>query len=114
MIGFGNPLLEGGDAELAKLAVERQRCPEVRRLPLVARVGTHANVASVERRGHLVDVAHIRQQVPLPETADELCAVARDMKASSSEIRLGKQATEAEVKRLSASGDLALYRTVHF
>jgi CHAT domain-containing protein len=114
MIGFGNPLLEGGDAELAKLAVEKQRCSEVRKLPLLARVGSHANVASVERRGNLVDVTHIRQQVPLPETADELCAVARDMKANGSDIRLGKQATEAEVKRLSARGDLALYRIVHF
>ena len=114
MIGFGNPLLEGGDAELAKLAVAKQRCSEVRKSPLVARVGSHATVASVERRGSLVDVTHIRQQVPLPETADELCAVARDMKANSSDIRLGKRATEAEVKRLSASGDLALYRTVHF
>jgi CHAT domain-containing protein len=53
-------------------------------------------------------------QVPLPETADELCAVAQDVKAQASDIRLGPQATEREVKRLSASGELAKYRMVHF
>ena len=53
-------------------------------------------------------------QVPLPETADELCAVAQDVKAEASDIRLGAQATEREVKRLSASGELAKYRMVHF
>jgi CHAT domain-containing protein len=53
-------------------------------------------------------------QPPLYETADELCEVARDLNADVNEIRLGAQATEAEVKRLSASGALADYRIVHF
>jgi CHAT domain-containing protein len=62
----------------------------------------------------LVDVSHVRAQVPLPETADELCAVAQDLKAEVNDIRLGGQATEHEVKRLNASGELARYRLVHF
>ena len=53
-------------------------------------------------------------QVPLPETADELCAVARDVHADPGEIRLGARATEREVKRLSETGQLAQYRIVHF
>jgi tetratricopeptide (TPR) repeat protein/CHAT domain-containing protein len=114
MIGFGNPLLEGNDPERAKLATEHQRCPEAGGQPLLAQVRTRANIGRVEPWGRLADVAYIRQQVPLPETANELCAVARDMKASASDVRLGAQATEAEVKRLSANGDLAMYRTVHF
>jgi CHAT domain-containing protein len=50
----------------------------------------------------------------LPETADELCAVARDLKADARELRLGTRATEREVKRLSQSGQLAQYRILHF
>jgi CHAT domain-containing protein len=62
-----------------------------------------------------VNLADIKAQVPLPETADELCAVAEGVKADAArDIRLGSQATEREVKRLSASGELATYRMVHF
>jgi CHAT domain-containing protein len=62
----------------------------------------------------LVDVAEVRLQVPLPETADELCAVARDLGVSGEEIRLGERATETEIKRLSAAGELSKYHVVHF
>jgi CHAT domain-containing protein len=56
----------------------------------------------------------IRQASPLPETADELCAVARDIGADVGELRLGATATEREIKALSASGELAQYRVLHF
>jgi CHAT domain-containing protein len=62
----------------------------------------------------LANLAHVKMQAPLPETADELCAVAQSMKAEARDIRLGTAATEKEVKRLSASGELARYRMVHF
>src|SRR5262249_43805289 len=55
-----------------------------------------------------------RSQVPLPETADELCAVARDLGASDQDVWLGNRATEAEIKRLSEAGELAKYRIIHF
>jgi CHAT domain-containing protein len=42
------------------------------------------------------------------------CAVARDLKTDVSEIRLGARATEREIKALSARGQLADYRIVHF
>jgi CHAT domain-containing protein/tetratricopeptide (TPR) repeat protein len=114
MIGFGNPLLDGPDvtyADSAKLARDKQRCLETR----LQRVAARRGVLHVDLRGGLADVSHISEQVPLPETADELCAVARDVKAEvARDIRLGAQATEREVKRLSASGELAKYRMVHF
>jgi CHAT domain-containing protein len=50
----------------------------------------------------------------LPETADELCAVAHSLGVPDSDIWLGARATEHEIKRLSDSGDLADYRIVHF
>jgi len=40
--------------------------------------------------------------------------VARDVKAEARDIRLGAQATESEIKRLSANGELSKYRMVHF
>ena len=47
---------------------------------------------------------------PLLETADELCAVARDLNADPGEIYLGGRATEREVKHLSDTGQPAQYR----
>ncbi len=116
MIGFGNPLLDGPDpryAGRAKLAREKQGCP-ARSQPVAVLTGLRGGVQRVETRSGLADASHIKMQVPLPETADELCAVAQDVKAQASDIRLGPQATEREVKRLSASGELAKYRMVHF
>jgi CHAT domain-containing protein len=53
-------------------------------------------------------------QVPLPETADELCAVAHDLLVTDNDILLGARATERQVKALSHSGNLATHRIVHF
>ena len=117
MIGFGNPLLKGHDAssaERAKLARDKRRCPETGLRRFVSLRSNHRGVKPLIMRGGLADVAFIRDQEPLPETADELCAVARDLHADASEIRLGARATEREVKALSASGKLAQYRIVHF
>ncbi len=129
LIGFGNPLLDGRllldhdqehpkhDAEindLAQRATEKQRCPETARQRLAALAGLSRGVASAPMRGGVADADFLRGQRPLPETADELCAVARDLHADPDEIRLGARATESEVKRLSGTGELAQYRVVHF
>jgi CHAT domain-containing protein len=65
-------------------------------------------------RGNLADVELIRRQYPLPETADELCAVAQATGASPATVHLGDKATEKTIKALSASGALANARVVHF
>ena len=62
----------------------------------------------------LADVADIRVQVPLPETADELCAVAHDLFATDNDILLGARATERQIKSMSQGGSLATHRIVHF
>jgi CHAT domain-containing protein len=117
MIGFGNPLLDGNPA----YADDRQRAQDARdfrRCPVQQRVASNERavrgVAPITTRGGLVDAAFLRMQVPLPETAFELCAVASDLNADPDEIYLGDRATEREVKRLSESGQLAQYRIVHF
>ncbi|MFZ1108646.1 MAG: CHAT domain-containing protein [Rhodomicrobium sp.] len=65
-----------------------------------------------------VNVEDLRRQPPLPETADELCAVARGLGAPEAglgkAVYLGERATVRKVKALSASGDLARARVVHF
>ena len=51
---------------------------------------------------------------PLPETADELCEVARRLGVPESEILLGASATETALKDLSEQGRLADYAILHF
>jgi CHAT domain-containing protein/Tfp pilus assembly protein PilF len=118
MIGIGNPLLDGPDVrstDRAKLARARHRCPETLGRWKVTVTSHRASVARVETRGGLADLAYLKALAPLPETADELCEVAQDVKADlARDIRLGSRATEREVKRLSASGELAKYKLVHF
>jgi hypothetical protein len=117
LIGFGNPLLNGPDARYAKLAAaarSKTSCPELSKQRVAALTGKRRGVLPLTLRGGLADAGEIRSQVPLPETADELCAVARDLRASDNDIWLGDRATEAEIKRLSESGELAKYRIIHF
>src|SRR5262249_38052485 len=51
---------------------------------------------------------------PLPETADELCDVARRLVVPESEVLLGSRATETALKDLSENGRLTDYAIVHF
>src|SRR5262249_7092247 len=74
-VGFGNPLLDGrgaSDGLRAELARARQQCAQSP-LTRMARL-TGRNVNMPRQRGGLVELADIRAQIPLPETADELCA----------------------------------------
>jgi CHAT domain-containing protein len=123
MIGFGNPLLDGDQehpdygayyTRQARLARDHQQCSSTISQRVVALFGWRSGMKPVEKRGGVAQLSHIRMQAPLPETADELCAVAHDLRADTSEMRLGARATEHEVKRLSASGQLAQYRVLHF
>ena len=116
MIGFGNPLLDGPDeryAGRARIALEKQTC-QGKSVPRMAAADQRGGVQRIETRAGLANVSHIKMQVPLPETADELCAVGRDLNAGTNSIRLGAQASEREIKRLSESGELAKYRMLHF
>jgi CHAT domain-containing protein/tetratricopeptide (TPR) repeat protein len=122
-IGFGNPLLEGisSDPEQGRQAVEarvKESCGiGGQRLRIAAR-RARAAISDVFQggpgQGALGDVALLRRQPPLPETADELCDVAKRLGASDEDVWLGAKATEAAVKRLSARGILSGYATLHF
>lgn len=116
-LGFGNPLLNGLDnpeqAKRAALARQKQECPPSPAKTLMASVKSMLGLRAL-LRGEMADVEAIRSAAPLPETADELCAVARALGADRQEVLLGARATEHTVKSLSAAGILKTYRIVHF
>ena len=113
-IGFGNPLLTGRDGT-DRRAWEKESCPKD-----IARKSVHVAGLSLPDglakffRGTLADTQVLRRQNPLPETADELCAVAGELAADVRDVNLGSRATESAVKALNENGKLASYRTVHF
>ena len=89
------------------------------RQPAAARCGGsqgHPRISKVFRGGS-VDLDALRAQAPLPETADELCAVAKALGALGREATRcgsGARATETNLKALSREGKLARYRVLHF
>jgi CHAT domain-containing protein len=121
-LGIGNPLLDGAQddpvwgadnkkrAELART----KRCTQAPRVALAH--GRQRSVRSFTSmfRGIQADIEQIRYQAPLPESADELCEVARQIGVSESEVLLGANATEARLKDLSDKGRLADYQILHF
>ena len=85
MIGFGNPLLDGNQSDLiygayfkedAALARDWQNCAGASELRTVSLRELPRGVGPMAQPGSLANVANVRLQMPLPETADELCAVA--------------------------------------
>jgi CHAT domain-containing protein/tetratricopeptide (TPR) repeat protein len=117
-IGFGNPLLDGRktdplDIQRAKQARLRQHCPEPAG-PQQALLQTRGRRTVSTLAGGKAEISELKMQSPLPETADELCAVARSFGPASGDVRLGADATETEVKALNQAGRLADYRIVHF
>jgi CHAT domain-containing protein len=123
MIGFGNPLLDGDQShprfgphykKQAALTRSKRNCQPSAWQRVAALVpGPRGERGPVATR-KLIDLTELRAASPLPETADELCAVARDLKVAADDIYLGARATEGGIKALSASGRLARYRIVHF
>jgi CHAT domain-containing protein len=111
-VGFGNPLLVGPSGA-DHSAWRRQSCSDAPELMRIASRAVRTPIAQFFR-GNLADAEFIRRQQPLPETTDELCAVARSVGAAESAIYVGDKATETVVKGLSADGTLAKARVVHF
>ena len=121
--GFGNPLLNGNGesadiAERARQARLLQSCtesPETKANQIAQRALAKSGPrAIVSLSGGTADVEQLRRQIPLPETALELCAVANSFTPVKGEVYLGSEATETKIKSLSDSGRLAQYRVLHF
>ncbi|MGI9386789.1 MAG: tetratricopeptide repeat protein, partial [Methyloligellaceae bacterium] len=112
--GVGNPLLLGPSGKDTS-ASKRTACHiTAKPKPLImANVKAPGTIARYFLGG-LADVNTLRRQTPLPETADELCAVAKLLGAKSDAIHLGTKATEANLKTLSQRGDLKRAKVIHF
>jgi CHAT domain-containing protein len=123
MLGFANPLLDGNQhdpnngawyKEQAERARSETGCATAPKQRTAALRAISRSGSPVPQVTGLADLAHLKMQAPLPETADEVCEVARAIGADVSDMRIGARATETEIKRLSAAGDLARYRILHF
>jgi tetratricopeptide (TPR) repeat protein len=120
MIGFGNPLLDGDpamrpwEAEWVRLSREKQACPPALWQGVAGLVEKRRGVQRVPMRSGHADLEHLLLQTPLPDTADELCAVAKHLRLATDDILLGDRATETNVKELSSNDKLSAYRVVHF
>ena len=112
--GIGNPLLLGPGGQ-DRRAWSKQKCAADAKGPSFGAVGrVVADKYTNLFRGPLADAGALRRQAPLPETADELCAVARGLGARESDVALGARATETIVKSLNDRGQLTGYRVLHF
>jgi CHAT domain-containing protein/Tfp pilus assembly protein PilF len=116
-IGFGNPLLDGdGQSDLAiaraKLARQIQTCGAIP--PQISQIAQRGLRAVAELSGGTADINQLRRQMPLPETALELCSVANSFAPVKGDVYLGSNATETKIKMLSDSGGLAKYHVLHF
>jgi CHAT domain-containing protein len=122
-LGIGNPLLDGpqDDARwsshykaLAQAARDNQTCGKPAAPQQVAQRRRAVGISAKLNRGFEPRASFIREQEPLPETADELCAVADRLGAPSDSVLLGAFATETKIKELSENGQLANYAIIHF
>ena len=100
-IAFGNPLLDGGAADRERAMQARAKHERARRISRARACAwlrqpkASLGLSTLFRGG--IDLDLIAQpQAPLPETADELCAVAK---------ALGASGREADTVWLGATGD---------
>jgi len=100
LVGFGDPVFNPDNVESGQ------------RLPGKTASRNLVTAAYTDFwQGAGIDRAKLAQSLPqLPDTADELKAVARDLGAPASDIHLGRDASETVVKRTP----LADYRIVYF
>ena len=100
MTGFGDPVF---NPALETPAARRATTAAARSIATIAYTDFW--------RGAGVDRARLAQALPqLPDTADELSAVARDVGAADADIHLGRDASETTLKRAA----LAQYGIIYF
>jgi CHAT domain-containing protein/tetratricopeptide (TPR) repeat protein len=96
-VGFGDPVFGSAVAQSGK--------------PLQTAAASRARSYSSYWRGGAVNLQSLSSGLaPLPETAEEVRAVAKALGASATDIHLGAAASETAIKR----ADLSPYRVVYF
>jgi CHAT domain-containing protein/tetratricopeptide (TPR) repeat protein len=109
LIGFGDPMFDPAEAKLAgKPPAGKDAQKGMQKTASRGAVATRGYADFWQ--GANIDRAQLTRLPRLPETADELKAVAERLGASASDIHLRGEASESMVKRLP----LAQYKVVYF
>jgi len=109
LVGFGDPVFD--PAERASPAPQSPAPAKPAKAPAKATRAYATRAYSEFWKGSVLDRSALYQALPsLPETADELKAVAAKVGAPTADIHLGQDASEAMVKR----APLADYRVIYF
>lgn len=111
-LAFANPLLLGRNGDDLS-AVQRVGCVPSGPATIETAEAELPETGSLFRDAN-VDVAAVRDLPPLPETTDEVCAIATALGVTNDALFLGSNATEARVRALSADGELARANVLHF
>jgi CHAT domain-containing protein/tetratricopeptide (TPR) repeat protein len=111
-LGFANPLLTGRNGRDHR-AFDREACAHFEPPHVLIAAQALPELSSLFR-GAVADVEAVRQLDPLPETAEEACAIAQALGSGADGVKLGGTATEVEAKRLSGTGEMAKARILHF
>ncbi|MEQ1901369.1 MAG: CHAT domain-containing tetratricopeptide repeat protein [Devosia sp.] len=111
-LAFANPLLSGRSGTDMR-AFTREGCAPTTAGDAPVEVAELPKLATLFR-GATANVASVRALPPLPETTDEVCAIAALLGAGADALHLGADASESVVKALSDNGDLARTRVLHF
>lgn len=124
MIAFANPTLDGTNGSAAKeirrrIAASYQNCgvppsPEESLLETAEAFRTSSLGATSGIDAAVDTAAAVRTLQPIPGTARLACGLANGPQFSGSTVWLGRSATEARVRALSDTGELAANRVVHF
>ncbi len=102
--GFGDPLIGG------KGGATRGKRGKVDVAVVFRNLSNKGNAPAGAPAMEIADVEAIRSQQRLPETADELVAMAKVLKSDQKSLWLRESATETRIKNL----DLSKYRTLAF
>ena len=81
-------------ADWARLARQKQTCPQTPWQQVAALSERRRGVLPMATRSGRPDLDDLRVQTPLHDTANELCAVAKDLQLASDDIVLGANATD--------------------
>ena len=113
-LAVANPLLLGADGR-NRTAFAVNACPPASVQPAPKIVASAVGTLNGYFRGGGGNVARLRRLEPLPETAAEVCSVARDLGVALDNVLLGKAATEAVIREINARDNgLERYRIIHF
>jgi CHAT domain-containing protein/tetratricopeptide (TPR) repeat protein len=118
-LGFGNPRLDGDEEnkEERKAAYAINSCKNNGQ-SAASEVFVRPVSDEPTSRSWPRIARELRKQKPLPNSARELCLIAKDIGVAENNLDtsvwLGREATEGKVKMLSKDGILAQHRIVHF